>query len=49
MLIPANAASENQQVIRFVDKNYTKINRLCQFLWERVASSALKGEPNLQI
>ena len=49
MLIPANAASENQKVIRFVNKNYTKINRLCQFLWERVASSALKGEPNLQI
>ena len=31
MLIPANAASENQKVVRFVDKIYTKIDRLCQF------------------
>ena len=31
MLIPVNAVSENQKVVRFVDKNYTKINRLCQF------------------
>ena len=31
MLIPVNAVSENQKVIRFVDKNYTKIDRLCQF------------------
>lgn len=31
MLIPVNAVSENQKVVRFVDKNYTKIDRLCQF------------------